>query len=161
MIPLTNYDFQGSVATWGRDEIYPDTYIHTPNEQGVESFCRSASWYTDIPASPNMEVFFIFKVTLKLFTTGPLGLVMLVGSHLNEMCIVGSYCHTMVMKNIYEHNSVNLIGVVSQNAVKVVCVSHHHHHHFKISYKYIYIYNIYILLKQQKRQPAQELKSHY
>ena len=24
MIPLTNHDFQGSVAMWGRDEIYPD-----------------------------------------------------------------------------------------------------------------------------------------
>ena len=27
MIPLTNYDFQGAVATWGRDQIYPDDFV--------------------------------------------------------------------------------------------------------------------------------------
>ena len=27
MISLTNHDYQGSVEQWGRDQIYPDSYI--------------------------------------------------------------------------------------------------------------------------------------
>ena len=30
MIPLTNYDFQGSGEQWGRDEIYPDLSLESP-----------------------------------------------------------------------------------------------------------------------------------